>query len=167
MAMAQGAAELRRSRRPTGPAAQSQSTWRRRRARAASTGSATDVLRQFFHRVDAFLRADYHREGGDDPAVAGLALVLDHHLQQAGRRCRTCKRKAKRFEKLFWSGQSLDELYQQFASASNDHPLAAMFMAGLREWRRAFEGGAIPCAKAMIGGREGAHRQGDERHHPA
>jgi biopolymer transport protein TolQ len=51
------------------------------------------------------------------------------------------KRKAKRFEKLFWSGQSLDELYQQFA-ARNDHPLAAMFIAGLREWRRAFEGGA-------------------------
>jgi biopolymer transport protein TolQ len=49
------------------------------------------------------------------------------------------KRKARRFEKLFWSGQSLDELYQQYASR-NDHPLAAMFIAGLREWRRAFEG---------------------------
>ncbi|HEX4636305.1 MAG TPA: protein TolQ, partial [Rhizomicrobium sp.] len=48
------------------------------------------------------------------------------------------KRKARRFEKLFWSGQSLDELYQQFA-AKNDHPLAAMFIAGLREWRRGFE----------------------------
>ena len=49
------------------------------------------------------------------------------------------KRKAKRFEKVFWSGQSLDELYQQFG-ARNDHPLAAMFIAGLREWRRGFEG---------------------------
>ncbi len=44
------------------------------------------------------------------------------------------KSKARRFEKLFWSGQSLDELYQQYA-ARNDHPLAAMFIAGLREWR--------------------------------
>ena len=51
------------------------------------------------------------------------------------------KRKATRFEKVFWSGQSLDELYQQFA-AHNDHPLAAVFVAALREWRRAFEGGA-------------------------
>ncbi len=51
------------------------------------------------------------------------------------------KRKARRFDKLFWSGQSLDELYQQF-TARNDHPLAAMFLAALREWRRAFEGGA-------------------------
>jgi biopolymer transport protein TolQ len=51
------------------------------------------------------------------------------------------KRKAAKFEKIFWSGQSLDELYQQFA-ARNDHPMAAMFVAALREWRRAFEGGA-------------------------
>jgi biopolymer transport protein TolQ len=51
------------------------------------------------------------------------------------------KRKAAKFEKIFWSGQSLDELYQQF-SAHNDHPMAAMFVAALREWRRAFEGGA-------------------------
>jgi biopolymer transport protein TolQ len=51
------------------------------------------------------------------------------------------KRKARRFEKVFWSGQSLDDLYQQFSSRG-DHPLAAMFLAGLREWRRGFEGGA-------------------------
>jgi len=51
----------------------------------------------------------------------------------------TLKRKARRFEKAFWSGQSLDELYQQIA-ARNDHPMAAMFIAGLREWRRGFEG---------------------------
>jgi len=50
----------------------------------------------------------------------------------------TLKRKARRFEKAFWSGQSLDELYQQIA-ARNDHPMAAMFIAGLREWRRGFE----------------------------
>jgi biopolymer transport protein TolQ len=64
------------------------------------------------------------------------------------------KRKAAKFEKIFWSGQSLDELYQQFA-ARNDHPMAAMFVAALREWRRAFEGGApkesqIPGIKERI-----------------
>ncbi len=52
------------------------------------------------------------------------------------------KRKAKRFEKIFWSGQSLDDLYQQFSSR-NDHPMAAMFLAGLREWRRGLEGGTL------------------------
>ena len=51
------------------------------------------------------------------------------------------KRKAERFEKLFWSGQSLDELYQQIAPKT-DHPMAATFIAALREWRRAFESGS-------------------------
>jgi len=50
------------------------------------------------------------------------------------------RRRADKFEKVFWSGQSLDELYQQFA-AKADHPMATTFVSALREWRRAFEGG--------------------------
>ncbi|HEX4303061.1 MAG TPA: protein TolQ [Rhizomicrobium sp.] len=66
----------------------------------------------------------------------------------------TLKRRATKFEKIFWSGQSLDELYQQFA-AKADHPMAATFVAALREWRRAFEGGAprealVPGVKDRI-----------------
>jgi biopolymer transport protein TolQ len=51
------------------------------------------------------------------------------------------RRKADKFEKVFWSGLSLDELYVQFAKSA-DHPMAAVFVSALREWRRAFEGGA-------------------------
>jgi biopolymer transport protein TolQ len=51
------------------------------------------------------------------------------------------RRRAEKFEKTFWSGLSLDELYQQFAQKA-DHPMAAVFVSALREWRRAFEGGA-------------------------
>ncbi|HXC55992.1 MAG TPA: protein TolQ [Rhizomicrobium sp.] len=66
----------------------------------------------------------------------------------------TLRRRAAKFEKVFWSGQSLDELYQQFA-AKADHPMAATFVAALREWRRAFEGGAprealVPGVKDRI-----------------
>ncbi|MBL6853970.1 MAG: protein TolQ [Alphaproteobacteria bacterium] len=66
----------------------------------------------------------------------------------------TLKRRAAKFEKTFWSGQSLDELYQQFAGKA-DHPMAATFVAALREWRRAFEGGApresfLPSIKDRI-----------------
>jgi biopolymer transport protein TolQ len=50
------------------------------------------------------------------------------------------RRRADRFEKTFWSGLSLDELYQQF-SQHTDHPMAAVFVSALREWRRAFEAG--------------------------
>jgi biopolymer transport protein TolQ len=49
-------------------------------------------------------------------------------------------RKAKRFEKNFWSGRSLDELYAQHAQRS-DQPFTAVFVAALREWKRSFEGG--------------------------
>ncbi len=42
---------------------------------------------------------------------------------------------------MFWSGASLDELYGQFAQKA-DHPMAAVFVSALREWRRAFEGGS-------------------------
>ncbi len=66
----------------------------------------------------------------------------------------TLRRRATKFEKIFWSGQSLDELYQQFA-ARNDHPMSAVFIAALREWRRAFENGSpresqMPGAKDRI-----------------
>jgi biopolymer transport protein TolQ len=59
------------------------------------------------------------------------------------------RRRATKFEKLFWSGQSLDELFAQFASKS-DHPFAAVFVSGVREWRRAFEHGA-PREGAVAG----------------
>ena len=62
------------------------------------------------------------------------------------------RRRANKFEKVFWSGRSLDDLYQQF-SAKADHPMAAVFVSALREWRRAFEGGA-PKEAVLAGVKE-------------
>jgi len=59
------------------------------------------------------------------------------------------RRRADKFEKTFWSGLSLDELYQQFAQRP-DHPFAAVFTSALREWRRAFEAG--PPREGLVGG---------------
>jgi len=59
------------------------------------------------------------------------------------------RRRADKFEKTFWSGLSLDELYQQF-SQRTDHPFAAVFTSALREWRRAFENS--PPREAMLPG---------------
>jgi len=50
------------------------------------------------------------------------------------------KRKARTFEKSFWSGRSLDELYAQHSQRS-DQPFTAVFVAALREWKRSFESG--------------------------
>jgi biopolymer transport protein TolQ len=120
---------------PVGPSAQSQSL--AAPAGASSSPDMSEVLSGNFSIVSMFLRADIVVK-----AVMILLLVsslwswtiIFNKLMAIS----SLKRKAKKFEKLFWSGQSLDELYQQFA-ARNDHPLAAMFIAGLREWRRGFE----------------------------
>ena len=61
----------------------------------------------------------------------------------------TLRRRADKFEKTFWSGASLDELYQQFAQKT-DNPMTAVFNAALREWRRAFDGGA-PRETMLVG----------------
>ncbi|HEY5047379.1 MAG TPA: protein TolQ [Rhizomicrobium sp.] len=61
----------------------------------------------------------------------------------------TLRRRADKFEKTFWSGLSLDELYQQFAQKA-DHPMASVFTAAIREWRRAFEAG--PPRDALLPG---------------
>ena len=130
---------------PTGPAAQSQDLAPPPGIAAAPAGG--DVASSF-SVVSMFLRADYIVK-----AVMVLLLlaslwswtIIFNKLVTLS----NLKRKAVKFEKLFWSGQSLDELYQQFASR-NDHPLAAMFIAGLREWRRAFDGG--PLRESQING---------------
>ena len=68
-------------------------------------------------------------------SVWSWAIIINKGLALSG-----LKRRASKFEKVFWSGQSLDELFSQFASR-NDHPFAAVFVSGVREWRRAFEHG--------------------------
>jgi biopolymer transport protein TolQ len=44
-------------------------------------------------------------------------------------------RKTIKFEKVFWSGQMLDQLYDRLKSRV-DHPMAAVFVAAMYEWNR-------------------------------
>lgn len=48
------------------------------------------------------------------------------------------KREMNRFERVFWSGQSLEELYQQM-SEQNTLGLGAVFVAAMKEWKRSHE----------------------------
>lgn len=50
---------------------------------------------------------------------------------------------AERFEQLFWSGRSLDDVYQSLQSRSEHHPMAHVFVAAMREWKRSFETGPV------------------------
>ncbi|HEY1877841.1 MAG TPA: protein TolQ [Rhizomicrobium sp.] len=121
---------------PTGPAAQSQALAPPPGALASNGGLLGEAAGNF-SIVSMFMHSDYVVQAVMILLlIASLwswSIIFNKLVTLSG-----LKRKARRFEKLFWSNQSLDELYQQFA-ARNDHPLAAMFIAGLREWRRGFE----------------------------
>jgi biopolymer transport protein TolQ len=49
------------------------------------------------------------------------------------------------FEQAFWSGQSLEELYNSL-STKPGHSTGALFVAAMREWKRSFEGHARSIA---------------------
>lgn len=55
------------------------------------------------------------------------------------------RRQMNRFETVFWSGQSLEELYNTLQNRTN-HAMAALFVSAMREWKRSHEG-----AKPAIG----------------
>ncbi|MBS0241381.1 MAG: protein TolQ [Proteobacteria bacterium] len=52
---------------------------------------------------------------------------------------RHAQREADRFEQLFWSGQSLEELYTTL-SRDRAFSMASLFVAAMREWKRSVEG---------------------------
>ena len=52
------------------------------------------------------------------------------------------RRSMDRFEKVFWSGQSLEDLYRSLNSHANEG-LAAVFVAAMRVWKRSHEAGRV------------------------
>ena len=56
---------------------------------------------------------------------------------------RRAESQTSRFEEVFWSGQSLDELYTSLAHKPTGS-MSSLFVAGMREWKRSHEGGVRP-----------------------
>jgi biopolymer transport protein TolQ len=52
---------------------------------------------------------------------------------------RRARLEADKFEQLFWSGQSLDELYASL-SRGRTFAMASLFVSAMREWKRSVEG---------------------------
>jgi biopolymer transport protein TolQ len=48
-----------------------------------------------------------------------------------------------KFESDFWSGGSLDALYDRLSVSGPQHPMAVLFVAAMREWRRSTERGLV------------------------
>ncbi|MBB5572856.1 MULTISPECIES: protein TolQ [Rhizobium] len=64
------------------------------------------------------------------------AIVIDKYLSYA-----RARRQFDHFEQVFWSGQSLEELYRTLSERTNTG-LSAIFVAAMREWKKSFERGA-------------------------
>jgi biopolymer transport protein TolQ len=64
------------------------------------------------------------------------AIVIDKYVNFT-----RAKRHFDQFEQVFWSGQSLEELYRTLAERQNTG-LAAIFVSAMREWKKSFERGA-------------------------
>lgn len=69
-------------------------------------------------------------------SVWSWAIIVDKTILY-----RRVGRQMERFEKLFWSGQSLEELYRSL-SGRTPTAMASVFVAAMREWKRSFESGA-------------------------
>ncbi|MBX3584008.1 MAG: protein TolQ [Rhizobiaceae bacterium] len=64
------------------------------------------------------------------------AIVIDKVIAYARMRSAL-----NRFEQIFWSGQSLEELYRTLADRKTTG-MGAIFVAAMREWKKSFEKGA-------------------------
>ncbi len=59
-------------------------------------------------------------------------------------RLRSLFKQAEQFEEKFWSGQSLEDLFERVGQRPRE-PMATIFTAAMREWRRSSKGG-VPVA---------------------
>lgn len=64
------------------------------------------------------------------------AIIIDKSLAYARMRLAL-----NRFEQVFWSGQSLEELYRSLSERKTTG-MGAIFVAAMREWKKSFEKGA-------------------------
>ncbi|WP_431195227.1 MotA/TolQ/ExbB proton channel family protein, partial [Bauldia litoralis] len=69
-------------------------------------------------------------------SVWSWAIIVDKTVLYSRTR-----RQMDRFEKVFWSGQSLEDLYRSL-SGRTPSGMASIFVAAMREWKRSFEAGA-------------------------
>ncbi|MBJ26773.1 MAG: protein TolQ [Alphaproteobacteria bacterium] len=74
------------------------------------------------------------------------AIIFDKVI-----RLRKLSSMAEMFEERFWSGGSLDELYEEIKSNSF-HPMAQIFVSAMKEWKRFSDGTSLSVAEANVDG---------------
>ena len=69
------------------------------------------------------------------------------------RSIRRVSAKASEFEEVFWSGGSLEDLYDRIGTKA-DHPMAVLFASAMREWRRSGAHGLVDSDRLTTGVQE-------------
>lgn len=78
-------------------------------------------------------------------SIWSWAIIFDKIVKY-----RKTRKKIERFEKLFWSGQMLDQLYDKVKKAA-DNPLSLVFVAAMNEWKRTTPSGKQDSGVVSIG----------------
>ena len=78
-------------------------------------------------------------------SVVTWAIILDKTW-----RLRRLRSRAIKFEDAFWSGGSLDDLYERVGQRPVD-PMSAVFSSAMREWRRSAAKGLVQQVAARTG----------------
>ena len=78
-------------------------------------------------------------------SVWSWAVIIDKSF-----RLMRLVRKANGFERLFWSGAPLDDLYRQLAKRA-DHPMALMFATAMEEWRESPKTVDVTFNRGLVG----------------
>ena len=73
-------------------------------------------------------------------SIWSWAIIFDKSL-----RMRSLFRQAEQFEEKFWSGGSLEELFERIGQRPKD-PMSSIFVAAMREWRRSSGKGGMPTS---------------------
>jgi biopolymer transport protein TolQ len=73
------------------------------------------------------------------------AIIFDKFI-----RLRRVRAQARQFEESFWSGGSLEELFDRISNRPPD-PMSAIFVAAMREWRRAAARGVLQSDQLRLG----------------
>jgi biopolymer transport protein TolQ len=73
-------------------------------------------------------------------SVWSWGIIFDKTL-----RMRSLFKQAEQFEEKFWSGQSLEDLFERVGQRPRE-PMSSIFVAAMREWRRSSGKGGTPPA---------------------
>ncbi|MDH3701051.1 MAG: protein TolQ [Alphaproteobacteria bacterium] len=112
-------------------------------ALAGSTGTPELTIWSLFFRAHWVVKLVMATLLG--ASVITWAIILDKTW-----RLRRLRSRAIKFEDAFWSGGSLDDLYERVGQRPAD-PMSAVFSSAMREWRRSAAKGLVQQVAARTG----------------